>query len=99
MIKSESEQIPINILSISTTAVNYIDYLGKQQTTDKLNISGNVKIKYKPNLSLQNIIDEPLTEGIPIAKFNMNEKFKVLGYVGNYLYLEQNEVKGWVLKE
>ena len=99
IIKTENSQIPINVLSVSSIAINYADYLGNLQNVNQLNINGNIKAKYKPNPSTQKIIDEPFSEGIPIAKFNVNENFKILGYVEDYLYLEQNGVKGWVLKE
>lgn len=99
VIKTENAQTPINVLSVSSNAINYRDYLGNLQNSYQLNINGKIKVKYKPNPIAQNIIDEPLLEGIPIAKFNAKETFKILGYVDNYLYLEQNEVKGWVLKE
>ena len=97
--KTENGQIPINVLSVSSISINYTDYLGNVQNTDQVNIASNIKTKYKPNLSVQNIFHQPFSEGIPIAKFNAKETFKVLGYVDNYLYLEQNKVKGWVLKE
>jgi peptidoglycan LD-endopeptidase LytH len=99
IVKTENGQTPINVLSVSSAAINYADYSGNLQTVNQLNINSIVKAKYKPNPSAQNIIDEPISEGIPIAKFNANDNFKILGYVDNYLYLEQNEVKGWVLKE
>ena len=99
IIKTESGQTPINILSVSSVAINYTDHLGNLQNINQLNINSKIKTKYKPNPSVQNVIDEPSSEGIPIAKFNANKAFKILGYADNYLYLEQNEVKGWVLKE
>jgi peptidoglycan LD-endopeptidase LytH len=99
MVKNENFQIPINVLSISSAAINYVDYLGNLQNVNQLTINGDIKGKFKPNSLVQNIMDEPISEGIPIAKFSTNEPFKILGYVDNYLYLEQNEVKGWVLKE
>ena len=99
VIKTENGQVPVNVLSVSSGAINYTDYLGNLQNTSQLNIDGKIKVKFKPNLSVQSIMDEPFSEGIPIAKFNTKEAFKILGYVDNYLYLEQNEVKGWVLKE
>ena len=99
VIKTENGQVPVNVLSVSSGAINYTDYLGNLQNTSQLNIDSKIKVKFKPNLSVQNIMDEPFSEGIPIAKFNAEEAFKILGYVDNYLYLEQNEVKGWVLKE
>ena len=99
IIKTESGQTPINILSVSSVAINYTDHLGNLQNINQLNINSKIKAKYKPNPSVQNVIDEPSSEGIPIAKFNANKAFKILGYADNYLYLEQNEVKGWVLKE
>jgi murein DD-endopeptidase MepM/ murein hydrolase activator NlpD len=99
VIKTENAQTPVNVLSVSSVAINYTDYLGKIQNVNQLNVNGKIKGKFKPNSSVQNIIDEPLLEGIPIAKFNANDTFKILGYLDNYLYLEQNEVKGWVLKQ
>jgi peptidoglycan LD-endopeptidase LytH len=99
ILKTENGQMPINLLSVSSVAINYADYLGNVQSVNQLNINGNIKAKFKPNPYTLNITDEPISEGIPIAKFNANEKFKILGYIDNYLYLEQNEVKGWVLKE
>ena len=99
VIKTENGQVPVNVLSVSSDAISYTDYLGNLQNTSQLNIDGKIKVKFKPKLSVQNIMDEPFSEGIPIAKFNAEEAFKILGYVDNYLYLEQNEVKGWVLKE
>ena len=99
VIKTENGQVPVNVLSVSSGAINYTDYLGNLQNTSQLNIDSKIKVKFKPNLSVQNIMDEPFSEGIPIAKFNAKEAFKILGYVDNYLYLEQKEVKGWVLKE
>ena len=99
IIKTESGQTPINILSVSSVAINYTDHLGNLQNINQLNINSKIKTKYKPNPSVQNVIDEPSSEGIPIAKFNASKAFKILGYADNYLYLEQNEVKGWVLKE
>ena len=97
--KTENGQIPINVLSVSSVSINYADHLGNVQNTNQVNITSNIKTKYKPNPSVQNIFHQPFSEGIPIAKFNTKETFKVLGYVDNYLYLEQNKVKGWVLKE
>jgi peptidoglycan LD-endopeptidase LytH len=99
MVKNENFQIPINVLSVSSVAINYADYLGNLQNVNQLTINVNIKGKFKPNSSVQNFMDEPISEGIPIAKFSTNEPFKILGYVDNYLYLEQKEVKGWVLKE
>ncbi len=99
IIKTETGQTPINVLSVSSAAINYADYLGNIQNINQLNINSNIKVKYKPNPSIQIMIDKPFSEGIPIAKFNFKEEFKILGFVDNYLYLEQNEVKGWVLKE
>ena len=99
IIKTENGQIPINVLSVSSVGINYADYLGNLQNINQLTINNKIKAKYKPNTLVQNIMDEPFSEGIPIAKFNANQAFKILGYVDNYLYLEQNEVKGWVLKE
>ena len=99
VIKTENGQVPVNVLSVSSGAINYADYSGNLQSINQMNIDGKIKVKFKPNPSVQNIIDEPFSEGIPIAKFNVKETFKILGYVDNYLYLEQNDVKGWVLKE
>jgi murein DD-endopeptidase MepM/ murein hydrolase activator NlpD len=99
VIKTQNAQTPINVLSVSSNAINYTDYLGNLQNVDQLNINGNIKVKFKPDSSSQNIIDEPFSDGIPIAKFDIQKAFRVLGYVDNYLYLEQNQVKGWVLKE
>ena len=99
VLKTENGQVPVNVLSVSTGAINYADYLGNLQNINQLNIDSKIKIKFKPNQSVQNIIDRPFLEGIPIAKFNANETFKILGYVDNYLYLVQNDVRGWVLKE
>ena len=99
VIKTENGQVPVNVLSVSSGAINYADYLGNLQSINQMNIDGKIKVKFNPNPSVQNIIDEPFSEGIPIAKFNVKETFRILGYVDNYLYLEQNDVKGWVLKE
>ena len=99
VIKTENGQVPVNLLSVSSGAINYADYLGNLQSINHMNTNGKIKVKFKPNPSVQNIINEPFSEGIPIAKFNVKETFKILGYVDNYLYLEQNDVKGWVLKE
>ena len=99
VIKTENAQTPINVLSISSGGINFEDYTGKIQNVIELNISNNFKGKFKPDATFQYIIDAPFTEGIPIAKFNANDAFKILGYVENFLYLEQNQVKGWVLKE
>ena len=99
VIKTDNGQVPVNVLSVSSGAINYADYLGNLQSINQMNIDGKIKVKFKPNPSVQNIIDEPFSEGIPIAKFNVKETFRILGYVDNYLYLEQNDVKGWVLKE
>jgi peptidoglycan LD-endopeptidase LytH len=99
VINAEIGQTPINILSISSNTINYADHLGNLQNVNHLNINGKIKAKFKPNPSINNILDEPFSEGIPIAKFNSNEIFKILGYVDNYLYVEQNEVKGWILKQ
>lgn len=99
IIKTENGQIPINVLSVSSVGINYADYLGNLQNINQLTINNKIKAKYKPNTLVQNIMDEPFSEGTPIAKFNANQAFKILGYVDSYLYLEQNEVKGWVLKE
>ena len=99
IIKTENGQIPINVLSVSSVGINYADYLGNLQNINQLTVNNKIKAKYKPNILVQNIMDEPFSEGIPIAKFNANQAFKILGYVDSYLYLEQNEVKGWVLKE
>ncbi len=99
VIKTENAQTPINILSISSGAINYEDYSGKLLNVAQLNINNIVKGKFKPDATFQYIVDEPISDGIPIAKFNANDTFKILGYVDYYLYIEQNEVKGWVLKE
>ena len=99
VIKTENGQVPVKVLSVSSGAINYADYLGNLQSINQMNIDGRIKVKFKPNPLVQNIIDEPFSEGIPIAKFNVKETFRILGYVDNYLYLEQNDVKGWVLKE
>ena len=99
VIKTENGQVPVNLLSVSSGAINYADYLGNLQSINQMNIDGKIRVKFNPNPSVQNIIDEPFSEGIPIAKFNVKETFRILGYVDNYLYLEQNDVKGWVLKE
>lgn len=99
VIKTENGQVPVNVLSVSSGAINYDDYLGNLQSINQMNIDGKIKVKFKPNPTVQNIINEPFSEGIPIAKFNVKGVFKILGYVDNYLYLEQNDVKGWVLKE
>ena len=99
VIKTENGQVPVKVLSVSSGAINYADYLGNLQSINQMNIDGKIKVKFNPNPSVQNIIDEPFSEGIPIAKFNVKETFRILGYVDNYLYLEQNDVKGWVLKE
>lgn len=99
VIKTDNGQVPVNVLSVSSGAINYADYLGNLQSINQMNIDGKIKVKFKPNPSVQNIIDEPFSEGIPIAKFNVKETFRILGFVDNYLYLEQNGVKGWVLKE
>lgn len=99
VLKTENSQTPINVLSVSSGSINYADYLGNLQNVFELNIDNKIKAKFKPNPSFQHIIDEPFSEGIPVAKFNTNETFKTLGYVDNYIYLEQNDVKGWILKE
>ena len=98
-VKTENAQIPINVLSISSGAINYTDYLGNLQNVNQLNINNNFKSKFKPKPLGQNIIDEPILEGIPIARFKANDPFKILGFVDNYLYLEQKEVRGWILRE
>ncbi|MEY4539996.1 MAG: hypothetical protein RLZZ306_1753, partial [Bacteroidota bacterium] len=99
IVKTENAQIPINVLSISSGAINYKDYLGNIQNVNQLSINNNLKSKFKPKPLVQIIIDEPILEGIPIARFNANDPFKVLGFVDNYLYLEQKEVRGWILRE
>jgi peptidoglycan LD-endopeptidase LytH len=99
LIKSKIAQTPVNVLSVSSAGVNYIDYMNTIQNTVQLNTNENSKVKFRPNPIAEFINDEPTPAGIPVAKFNPNDNFKVLGYVDNYLYLEQKEVKGWVLKE
>jgi peptidoglycan LD-endopeptidase LytH len=99
LIKTKTAQTPINVLSISSVGINYTDYLGTTQNTIQLNPDDIGKVKFKPNQANEFIIDTPSSLAVPIAKFNLNDSFKILGYVDNYLYLEQKEVKGWVLKE
>lgn len=99
IINTENGQTPINVLSVSSVGINYADHVGNLQNINQLTINSKIKTQYKPHSLVQNIIDESFSERIPIAKFNANETDKILGYVDNYLYLEQNEVKGWVLKE
>jgi peptidoglycan LD-endopeptidase LytH len=97
--KNENSQTPVNVLSVSSGAINYTDYLGNIQNVNQLTINSLVKTRYKPSPIVQNIIDEPSAEGVPISKFNADENFMILGYLDNYLYVEQNDVKGWILKE
>jgi peptidoglycan LD-endopeptidase LytH len=99
LVKSKTAQTPVNVLSVSSAGVNYVDYLNTIQNATQLNVNENSKVRLKPNQTAEFISDEPSIIGVPIAKFNLNDNFRVLGYVDNYLYLEQKEVKGWVLKE
>jgi peptidoglycan LD-endopeptidase LytH len=99
LVKTKAAQTPVNLLSISSGGINYTDYLGVTQNTIQLNPDDIGKVKFKPNRVNEFIIDEPSFLAVPIAKFNLNESFKILGYIDNYLYLEQKEVKGWVIKE
>lgn len=98
-VKTEIGQMPINILSVSSVSINYADYLGNLQNTSQLNFGSEIKTRLKPDIPAQNITDEPSSEGVPIARFNARKPFKILGYKDKYLYLEQNDERGWVPKE
>ena len=98
MVTDKEGVIPINVIAVSTNNITVRDYKGNIFQNDKLNIS-NQKIKLFADDDMKYFLDEPANNGIAIGKFEPTENYKVLGFVSSFIYLEQKNIKGWVLKK
>ncbi|MFC5283899.1 M23 family metallopeptidase [Pedobacter alpinus] len=95
MLTENDQVLPVKILAISTSSVTYQDIEGNVSRNEVLNIY-NKKIKRPANPSSAYLLEKPAADGVAIGKFDPTEYYAVLGFKNSFVYLEQNNVRGWV---
>lgn len=96
MVKEKEGILPVHILAVSTNSITYQDYTYEVNQKENLNIN-NQKIRLVANTDAAYLLDSPKSEAVPIAKFEPKESYLVLGSLNSFIYLEQKNIKGWVL--
>lgn len=95
MLAEKDQVLPVKILAISTNNVTYQGYEGSVNRNEALNIY-NKKIKQTANPSSAYLLEKPEVEAVATGKFDATKKYAVLGFKDSFVYLEQNNVRGWV---
>lgn len=98
IVKENGAVVPVEVVSVSTKNVGFTDYLGNFRT-DKKPDTRTGSIKGKPADATEFILDQPSAAGTPIARFQPKKNYSLAGYTETHLYIEQNDVKGWIRKE
>ncbi|WP_157687536.1 M23 family metallopeptidase [Pedobacter psychrophilus] len=95
MLADNDSVIPVNILSVSTESITFGNGDGILKYQNSLK-GLNPKINKKTNIVDSLILEAPENTAIPTAKFNKKLAYKVLGYSGDFLYISQEDKKGWI---
>lgn len=98
MVTEKESTLPVSVLAVSTNNVTYQNYDGTITQKENLNVN-NKKIRLKPDIKAKYLFDAPNIGAVPIREFNPKESYAVLGNVDEFVYLEQKEVRGWVLSK
>ncbi len=98
MIKDKGGVLPVTLLAVSTNNITYQDYSTKIIQKESLDINRQ-KIKMSADPDAVYLFESPDKEATPIGRFSPSKSYAVLGYKIDFLYLEQNDVKGWVSKK
>lgn len=95
--KNNSAAVPVTVLAVSSSSVTFKNEIGEKENLQKIIIGkkpGLVKIK-----KVKSVLDKPDIIENPIGMFNPQTSYEVLGVLNNFLYISQNNLKGWVVKD
>ncbi len=94
--KFKNQAVPVNVIAVSTKDITILNEIGETQ------VIKDFKIAKKPNAviaSSKTIYQQPGANMNPVGVFNPKEKYTVLGVLNDSLYIDQNNNKGWVIKD
>ncbi len=95
--KNNSSLVPVTVLAVSPLSVTINNEFGEKENLKKISVGK--KPKASTITTSKDILDKPGYNETPIGLFNPKINYKVLGAMDNYLYISQNDLRGWVAKD
>lgn len=98
MIETSGGVLPVNLVAVSTNSVAYTDYSKQVKSEGKLGTKFN-RIRFKPKPTAEFILEKPRVNAVPVSRFDNSKNYKTLGFTEGFVYIEQNDLRGWVEKK
>jgi len=89
--------VPVNILAVSSSSVTFKNEYGEKEYLKKISIGK--KPRYVTVKESKSIYDKPGLSETPVGIFNPQINYAVLGAANDFLYINQNNLQGWVIKD
>lgn len=89
--------VPVTILAVSSSTVTFKNEYGEKESLKKIDIGK----KPKPMIirKSKDIFDQPGLNETPVGMFDPKINYTLLGVVNDFLYISQNNLRGWVIKD
>lgn len=95
--KNNADIVPVTVLAVSSSSVTFKNEYGEKENLGKINLGKKPKaISLKQS---KDIHEKPGLAETPVGMFNPKIAYEVLGTVDDFLYISQNKLKGWVIKD
>lgn len=92
--KNSKQIVPVNVLAVSSSSITFKNEYGDKENSTKLTIAKRPKaVKIK---DAKDIYDKPGLYETPVGIFNPAISYSVLGVLDGFLYISQNDIKGWI---
>lgn len=95
--KNRSDIVPAVVLAVSPASVTFKNEYGEKENLKTISVAG--KPKFVMVKQARDILDKPGSSETPIGLFNPQIKYAVLGILNDYLYISQNNLNGWIMKD
>ncbi len=95
--RGASSAVPVNILSVSSEGVSYKNEFQKLEYSEKL-----ILLSKKPSAKIKTakqLYKSPVETSAPVGLFNPEKSYTVLAKTGTFVYINQEDTKGWVLSD
>ena len=95
--RGAASSVPVNVLSVSSKGVSYKNEFQELEYSEKLTLSSkkpSAKIK-----TAKQLYESPAETSTPVGLFNPEKSYTVLGKTGTFVYINQEDTKGWVLSD
>ncbi len=95
--RGEVSSVPVYVLSVSSAGITYKNEFNELEYVAKVSLASR-----KPSARMRQAKDlyaNPVETASPIGLFNPDKDYAVLGKTGSFVYVQQENNKGWVLTD